>query len=143
MEECDFLRPHHGQYRGAYRTSLGNIVALDWEQPPVEEIEIREEITFIPCICGSHRVFNFVHSIHAAWVLAKCVKCNSRCYFSTSNRGVKCKNCAQTTRATFEIVKIVCGRGSCIPEQWVIDEDQWQKVTQECKSRFGWKLKKR
>ena len=40
-------------------------------------------------------------------------------------------------------MNLICGKSHLVPEVWDIFEDDWEKVKDHCKKRFGQKLKKK
>lgn len=58
---------------GLKPTFAGNLVALDWEQPAVENLESQGGLNGIACICGNFlATFGASRGRHCAWVFLQC-----------------------------------------------------------------------
>lgn len=68
---------------GIYRTSAGELVALDWEQPVVKDLAFDISLG-ITCFCGCTRTFHATRGWHVAWVLIQYKICKRRWYCSSA-----------------------------------------------------------
>lgn len=128
--------------KGLYQMSAGGLVALDWEQPAVENSESREGMNGIACICGNFpAAFGTSRGWHCAWVFLQCKICVGRYYCSPANWYGECVQCQQLPdQADLEsrILKLVCGKSHLVPEWWAMQED-WERTVQICGASFRWK----